>query len=141
VQPVRPFYPQADKQHRRDKEASMSMSSDREDADRSRGEAVSDHDGWSPAADAADALEAPSSGLGPDGWRRADTALRDRILEHLFEDRIFDARRVEVHVEAGVVTLAGRVIHASDIKLAEMLVLEVGPQAPVRNRLRLADAT
>jgi osmotically-inducible protein OsmY len=102
------------------------------------GSAARDHDGWSPGLDAHDGLGGRSSGLGPEGWRRADAALRDRIVQHLLEDRILDARRIEVWVEEGVVTLAGQVAHASDVKLAEMLALEVGPKAEVRNRLREA---
>ena len=94
-----------------------------------------DHDGWTPGTDACDVLAGRNSGLGPAGWRRADAALRDKILERLFEDRILNARGVEVHVEEGVVTLAGGVAHASDVRLAEILTREICPLAEIRNRL------
>jgi hypothetical protein len=106
-----------------------------------RGEDLSseagEHDGWRPLErDADDGLSWPDAGLGPDGWRRADARLRDRISEHLMEDRILDARGVEVVVHQGVVTLLGLVRHASDVKLAEILAREAAQGAEVRNRLR-----
>ena len=95
-----------------------------------------DHDGWSPGADAYDALVCPNPGLGPGGWRRSDARLRDRICEQLMEDKILDARGIEVRVEEGLVTLTGLVAHASDVRLAEMLTREAAPTAEVRNQLR-----
>jgi|GEM_PF-3505307 len=96
---------------------------------------ANDHDGWNPGVDASDGLAPPSSGLGPGGWRSRDAALRDRILEHLLQDRILDAGGVEVQVAEGVVTLSGAVRHASDVRLAEILAREVC-EAEVVNRLR-----
>ena len=98
-------------------------------------DAANDHDGWNPGLDARDGLDGKNSGLGPQGWRRADAALRDKILEHLFEDRILNAHGIEVQVEEGVVTLSGLTPHASDVRLAEMLTREICPQAEVLNRL------
>jgi hypothetical protein len=98
------------------------------------------HDGWNPGPDASDDLHPPNPGLGPDGWRHVDARLRDRILQHMLQDRILDAGGIVVLVEEGVVTLSGFVRHASDVRLAELLARtacdEIRPGAEVVNRLR-----
>jgi len=99
-------------------------------------EIVRDHDGWTPGVDADDALACASAGLGPDGWRRSDAGLRDRVCEHLLRDRILDVRGIEVRVDQGRITLCGQVRHASDVKLAEILTREAAGGAEVRNQLR-----
>jgi hypothetical protein len=103
--------------------------------DPQRDEIANDHDGWNPGPDACDGLLWKDPGLGPDGWRRADQALRDRIVAHLLQDRILDAKDIAVLVDDGVVVLSGCVRHASDLRLAEMLTREVCPEAEVVNRL------
>jgi len=86
------------------------------------------------------------AGKGPKGWTMADDRLIDEVSERLMQDRLLDARGVEVAADAGTVTLSGHVAAASDMALAAMLVrgtpgvrgvvnrlvLQPGPRAPAR---------
>lgn len=76
-------------------------------------------------------------GKGPLGWTPSDDRLREEVSYRLMEDRILDAREVEVSVDGGVVTLAGEVPGASDMAHAEMLARETPGVMQVVNRLSL----
>lgn len=67
----------------------------------------------------------PHQGRGPQGWRRSDRQLRDEVCERLSEDRLIDARGIEVEVRDGVVSLKGEAAGASDPRHAEHLVRQV----------------
>lgn len=78
----------------------------------------------------------PHRGRGPKGWSRSDERVREEVCERLTEDRLLDARGVEVRVEKGVVTLAGEVPGPADVRLAEMLARDCPGVAEVRNELQ-----
>lgn len=84
----------------------------------------------------ADENSGPHRGKGPQGWRRTDERLREEVCERLMNDRLLDAREVEVAAADGVVTLTGAVPGASDVRLAEMLAREAPGVTEVRNELR-----
>jgi len=86
------------------------------------------------------------AGKGPRGWTIADGRLIEEVSERLMQDRLLDARGVEVAADGGTVTLSGQVAAAADIALAAMLArgtpgvrevvnrlaLQPGPRAPAR---------
>jgi osmotically-inducible protein OsmY len=77
------------------------------------------------------------AGKGPRGWTMADERLIEEVSERLMQDRLLDARGIEVAADAGAVTLSGHVGAASDIALAAMLVRETPGVRDVVNRLVL----
>jgi hypothetical protein len=79
--------------------------------------------------------EGPFGGRGPQGWRRSDARLHDDVCERLTEDRLLDARGVEVESAGGVVTLRGEVPGPADTTLAEIIVRQVRGVTEVRNEL------
>jgi osmotically-inducible protein OsmY len=79
----------------------------------------------------------PHAGKGPRAWTRSDLQLREEVSDRLMEDRLLDARGVEVSVDAGTVTLAGQVPGASDVAHAEMVVRGTPGVGEVINRLRV----
>ena len=76
------------------------------------------------------------AGKGPKGWTRSDAQLREEVSDRLMEDRLLDARGIEVAADDGVVTLTGEVPGASDVAHAEMIARETPGVAEVRNQLR-----
>lgn len=94
--------------------------------------------GWTDARFDApfDAGRGPYAGRGPKGWRRSDERLREEVCERLSENRLLDARGIEVEVDDGAVTLRGAVPGASDPRLAEMLVRDTAGVREVVNELR-----
>lgn len=76
------------------------------------------------------------AGKGPRGWTPSDSRLIEEVSERLMEDRLLDAREVEVSADGGIVTLEGEVPGASDAAHAEMLVRATPGVSAVRNRLR-----
>ena len=82
--------------------------------------------------------EGPYRGRGPAGWSRNDEKVREAVCERLLEDRLIDAREVEVTVQDGVVRLEGEVPGASDVAHAEMLARATPGVTAVRNGLRYA---
>lgn len=90
--------------------------------------------GWTDAR--FDAGRGPYAGRGPKGWRRSDERLREAVCERLSDNRLLDARGIEVEVHDGAVTLRGAVPGASDPRLAEMLVRETAGVREVVNELR-----
>jgi osmotically-inducible protein OsmY len=77
------------------------------------------------------------AGKGPRGWTLRDERLIEEVSDRLMEDRLLDARHIEVSASAGVVTLAGDVPGASDVAHAEMLVRGTAGVLDVVNRLRV----
>jgi hypothetical protein len=64
------------------------------------------------------------AGRGPKGWSRDDRNLYVEVCERLLNDRLIDARGVEVEVEDGVVRLRGQAAAPSDPALIRRLVSE-----------------
>lgn len=78
-----------------------------------------------------------NAGKGPRGWNLRDDRLVEEVSDRLMEDRLLDARGVEVSANAGVVTLAGEVPGASDVAHAEMLARQTAGVIQVVNQLRV----
>lgn len=76
------------------------------------------------------------AGKGPKGWTRSDARLCEEVSDRLMQDRLLDARGVEVAADDGAVTLTGEVPGASDVAHAEMLARETPGVSSVRNLLR-----
>lgn len=83
----------------------------------------------------------PNAGKGPKGWSRSDQRVREEVCERLTEDRLLDARGVEVSVADGVVTLRGEVPGSSDAAHAEMLARGAPGVRDVVTELRHAPGT
>jgi hypothetical protein len=81
------------------------------------------------------ASQGPHRGRGPRGWSRRDERIREEVCERLLQDRLLDARGVEVQVQDGVVTLAGEVPGGSDAAHAEMLARQAPGVVEVRCNL------
>jgi osmotically-inducible protein OsmY len=80
--------------------------------------------------------EGVHAGKGPRGWTRSDARLREEVSDRLMEDRLLDARGIEVAADGGVVILSGEVPGASDAAHAEMVARGTGGVTEVRNQLR-----
>lgn len=91
---------------------------------------MADRDSSPGAADAG-----PYRGRGPKTWSRSDTRIREEVCERLLQDRLIDARGVDVRVQDGVVILEGHVPGASDIQHAEAIARRAPGVADVRNEL------
>lgn len=63
-------------------------------------------------------------GRGPKHWSRDDQQLYVEVCERLLQDRLIDARGIEVEVEDGVVHLRGQAAGSSDPALISRLVRE-----------------
>lgn len=77
----------------------------------------------------------PHQGRGPQGWRRSDQRVREDVCERLSEDRLIDARGIEVEVRDGVVTLGGEAYGASDPTRASQIARAVHGVKDVRLEL------
>lgn len=77
------------------------------------------------------------AGRGPRGWTLRDDRVIEEVSDRLMDDRLLDARRIEVSASAGVVTLEGAVPGASDVAHAEMLARQAPGVQQVINRLRV----
>jgi osmotically-inducible protein OsmY len=78
---------------------------------------------------------ADHQGKGPRGWTLRDDRVIEEVSDRLMDDRLLDARHIEVSASAGVVTLEGDVPGASDVAHAEMLARQAPGVAEVVNRL------
>jgi osmotically-inducible protein OsmY len=76
-----------------------------------------------------------NAGKGPRGWTLGDARLIEEVSERLLQDRLLDARGIEVAADDGVVILAGEAPGASDIAHAEMLARGTPGVREVINRL------
>src|SRR5919106_1174361 len=70
--------------------------------------------------------------------RRSDDKIHEEIWELLTNNADLDATEIELHVEAGEVTLTGSVDSRDARWLAEDLVSSVSGVREVNNRLKLA---
>lgn len=80
---------------------------------------------------------AEHQGKGPRGWTLRDDRVIEEVSDRLMEDRLLDARHIEVSASAGVVTLEGNVPGASDVAHAELLAHQAPGVLQVINRLRV----
>jgi hypothetical protein len=83
--------------------------------------------------------QGPHRGRGPQGWTRPDERIREEVSERLTQDRLIDARGIEVEVQDGVVTLRGEAAGAADPTHAEGLARQVSGVKDVRIELTVGD--
>jgi osmotically-inducible protein OsmY len=88
-----------------------------------------------------DISEGPYRGRGPRTWSRSDARIREEVCERLLQDRLLDARGIEVQVRDGVVGLEGHVPGASDITHADSIARGAPGVVHVENRLRYEPGT
>jgi osmotically-inducible protein OsmY len=77
------------------------------------------------------------AGRGPRGYRRSDERIREDVNERLTDDWRVDASDIEVSVDNGVVTLAGRVGSRAEKRRAEDVAESVSGVTDVSNQLRV----
>jgi osmotically-inducible protein OsmY len=77
----------------------------------------------------------PHHGRGPANWRRSDERIHEDVCERLTEDRLIDARHIEVAVRDGVVTLSGEAMGATDPRRAEQVARQATGVTDVRVEL------
>lgn len=75
---------------------------------------------------------------GPGGQRRSDDRVRESVSEELARHPGIDASEIEVRVENGRVTLAGKVDSRRSRRRAERCAEQCSGVAEVLNRLRIA---
>ena len=76
-------------------------------------------------------------GHGPDGYQRTDERIHGDVCDRLTDDRHVDARKIDVQVAAGMVTLAGQVSERSMKWRAEELAEHVSGVKEVDNQMRV----
>ncbi|HEY8573399.1 BON domain-containing protein [Phenylobacterium sp.] len=81
----------------------------------------------------------PHRGRGPQGWTRADQRIHEDVCERLAEDRLIDAREIEVEVQDGVVTLRGEAMGAADPHRAEQIARRASGVKDVRVELSVRE--
>jgi hypothetical protein len=79
----------------------------------------------------------PNAGHGPKGYQRSDERIHEDVCERLTAHGRLDARKIELTVENGEVTLEGTVDDRGAKRLAEDLAISVSGVEDVHNRLRL----
>ena len=77
------------------------------------------------------------AGRGPRGYRRSDERIREDVNELLTDDWRVDASDIEVSVDNGVVTLAGRVYSHKEKRRAEDIAESAPGVTDVGNQLRV----
>ena len=80
------------------------------------------------------------AGRGPRGYRRSDERIREDVNERLTDDWRVDASDIEVSVDSGVVTLAGRVDSRAEKRRAEDVAESVSGVTDVSNQLRVGSS-
>lgn len=86
-----------------------------------------------------DEASGPHRGRGPRGWSPSDDRIREEVSDALMEDRLLDARGIEVEVADGAVTLRGEVGGHSDPQLAERIARGVAGVKDVTTELSVSD--
>jgi hypothetical protein len=81
----------------------------------------------------------PYIGWGPAGYQRSDERIREDICERLTLHGQIDARRIEVDVKKGEVTLRGNVDNRSAKRMAEETAESVSGVTDVQNQIRVHD--
>jgi len=79
----------------------------------------------------------PYIGWGPAGYQRSDERIREDICERLTLHGQIDARRIEVDVKKGEVTLRGLVDNRSAKRMAEETAESVSGVRDVQNQIRV----
>jgi len=92
------------------------------------------------AGGAGAASSGPHRGKGPKGYVRADVRILEDVNDRLSDDGRLDASDIEVTVEAGEVTLNGRVASREDKRRAEDLAEQASGVKHVQNNLRVRAA-
>ncbi|HEY2369888.1 MAG TPA: BON domain-containing protein [Polyangiaceae bacterium] len=75
-------------------------------------------------------------GKAPKNYVRSDERVFEDVCESLAQQDAIDASDMTVHVDAGVVTLAGSVATAHMKELAEEVIIDLPGVKAVRNTLR-----
>jgi hypothetical protein len=83
----------------------------------------------------------PYTGVGPQGYVRSDERIREEVCDRLTRHGSIDARNMQVHVQAGEVTLEGTVESRTMKRMAEDTVDSVSGVKDVHNRLNLQKLT
>lgn len=96
---------------------------------RSAAESAEGYENWN--------VPGPHTGRGPEGYRRAESAIRDDVCERLTRHGHLDASRIQVQVENGEVTLEGAVANRAAKRVAEATAESVTGVRDVHNRLRI----
>ncbi len=92
---------------------------------------------WFGDEDAARRREQDHRGRGPAGYVRTDERIREDASERLTDDRTVDARKIEVKVSSGEITLDGTVPTRDQKRRAEDLVEDLSGVKHVQNNLRV----
>lgn len=74
-------------------------------------------------------------GKGPGGRRLSDARIVEEVSERLTQDRLLDARGIEVSAQGGMVVLRGVTPRAADVELAEMIAKAAPGVTTVDNHL------
>ncbi len=77
------------------------------------------------------------AGRGPKGYQRTDARILEEVSDRLYDDPRVDASDIEVNVNEGEVTLAGRVRTRMEKWRAESVAASVRGVRDVENRLRV----
>jgi osmotically-inducible protein OsmY len=80
-------------------------------------------------------------GHGPANYTRTDERIREDASERLTDDWSVDARKIEVKVSSGEITLDGTVASRDQKRRAEDLVEDVSGVKHVQNNLRVSEAS
>lgn len=86
-------------------------------------------------------MPGPYSGLGPEGYRRSEEAIRDDVCERLTLHGELDASGITVRVEDGEVMLDGVVDSRRSKRMAEETAESVSGVRDVHNRLRIDESS
>lgn len=83
----------------------------------------------------------PYSGVGPEGYRRSEEAIRDDVCERLTRHGELDASSITVRVEKGDVVLEGIVDSRRSKRMAEETAESVTGVHDIHNRLRIDEGS
>jgi osmotically-inducible protein OsmY len=96
---------------------------------------------WFGDEDATRRREQDHRGRGPVGYTRTDDRIREDASERLTEDWAVDARKIELAVSKGEITLTGTVATRDQKRRAEDLVEDLSGVKHVQNNLRVDDGS
>jgi hypothetical protein len=96
---------------------------------------------WFGDEDATRRREQDHRGRGPAGYVRTDERIREDASERLTDDRRVDARKIEVAVSKGEITLTGTVTSRDQKRRAEDLVEDLSGVKHVQNNLRVDEGS
>lgn len=96
---------------------------------------------WFGDEDATRRREQDHRGRGPAGYVRTDERIREDASERLTDDRRVDARKIEVTVSSGEITLNGTVSSRDQKRRAEDLVEDLSGVKHVQNNLRVDEGS